>query len=36
MAKFCGEIGFAEAVQTVPGVHREQVTEHVYYGDAIR
>lgn len=36
MAKFCGEIGFAEVVQAAPGVHREQVTEHVYYGDVIK
>jgi len=36
MAKFYGTIGFAETVETSPGVHDEQVTERNYYGDIIR
>lgn len=36
MAKFYGAIGFAETVETSPGVHSEQVTERNYYGDIIR
>lgn len=36
MAKWCGIIGYAEQVETTPGVWSEQVTEHKYYGDVIR
>lgn len=36
MAKWFGAIGFAETVETVPGVWEEQITEHKYYGDLIR
>ena len=36
MAKWFGVIGFAETVETVPGVWEEQITEHKYYGDLIR
>ena len=36
MAKFFGVIGFAEMVETAPGVHTEQITERSYYGDVIR
>lgn len=36
MAKFFGVIGFAEMVETSPGVHTEQITERSYYGDVIR
>lgn len=36
MAKFYGSVGFAEQVETVPGVWEEQYTEHNYYGDVIR
>ena len=36
MAKFYGSIGFAETVETSPGIHDEQVTERNYYGDIIR
>ena len=36
MAKWFGAIGFAETVETVPGVWEEQITEHNYYGDLIR
>lgn len=36
MAKWFGAIGFAEKVETKPGVWEEQITEHKYYGDVIR
>ena len=36
MAKWFGAIGFAETVETVPGVWEEQITEHNYYGDLTR
>lgn len=36
MAKFYGKIGFAETVETTPGVWVEQITERSYYGDLIR
>lgn len=36
MAKWFGAIGFAETVETVPGVWEEQITEHKYYGDLTR
>lgn len=36
MAKFYGIIGYAEQVETVPGVHGEEITERPYYGDLIR
>lgn len=36
MAKFFGEIGFAEYVETAPGVISEQITERSYYGDLLR
>lgn len=36
MAKFYGIIGYAEQVETVPGVHDEEITERPYYGDLIR
>lgn len=36
MAKFYGVIGFAETVETSPGVWKEQITEHNYFGDVGR
>lgn len=36
MAKFYGPIGYAESVETVPGVWTKQITERNYYGDVIR
>lgn len=36
MAKFYGEIGFAEAnVETRPGVFKDVITERKYYGDVL-
>lgn len=36
MAKFYGVIGYAETVETKPGVWTEQITERKYYGDLTR
>lgn len=36
MAKFYGAIGFAETVETEPGIWEEQIVEHSYYGDVVR
>ena len=36
MAKYYGAIGFAETVETVPGVWEEKITERKYYGDVGR
>lgn len=36
MAKFCGVIGFAEKVETSPGVWEEEITPRLYYGDLSR
>lgn len=34
--KWYGEIGFAETVETRPGIWEEQITKHNYYGNVIR
>lgn len=36
MARFYGQIGYAELKETSPGVWEEIITEHNYYGDTIR
>lgn len=36
MAKWYGVIGYAETVETEPGLHEPQITERNYYGDLIR
>ena len=36
MAKFYGKIGFAEQVETKPGVWTPKETVRTYYGDLIR
>ena len=36
MAKFYGEIGFSETVETAPGVYVDQIVPHPYYGDIER
>lgn len=36
MAKFFGKIGYAEMVETAPGVIEEKITEREYYGDLTR
>lgn len=36
MAKFYGSIGYADTVETAPGVRDEGIVVHSYYGDLIR
>lgn len=36
MAKWFGTIGYAETVETRPGVWEESITTRQYYGDLIR
>ena len=36
MAKYYGVIGYAETVETAPGVYEEQITERNYYGELVR
>lgn len=36
MAKWFGIIGYAETVETKPGVWKEQIVPREYYGDLIR
>lgn len=36
MAKFYGKIGYAETVETTPGVWVPQITEREYFGDVTR
>lgn len=36
MAKFYGAIGFAESLETSPGIWEEKETERFYSGDLIR
>lgn len=36
MAKYCGNVGFAETRETAPGVWKEFMTERKYYGDVTR
>lgn len=36
MAKFYGQVGYAETVETEPGLWVEKITERPYYGDLNR
>ena len=36
MAKWFGKIGYAETMETAPGVWEEQITVREYYGDLTR
>lgn len=36
MAKWFGKIGYAETVETKPGVWEEKITSREYYGDLFR
>lgn len=36
MAKFYGNIGYGETVETRPGVWEEKITERNYYGDVLQ
>lgn len=35
MAKFYGQVGFAETQETRPGIWEEIITEHNHYGDVL-
>lgn len=36
MAKFYGKIGYAQTVETAPGVYEDQIVERSYYGELVR
>ena len=36
MAKFCGKIGYAQTVETKPGVWEDIIVEFKYYGELVR
>ena len=36
MAKWHGVIGFAETIETRPGIHEEVITEHSYTGNVLQ
>ena len=36
MARWYGKIGYAETVETEPGIWDEEITERPYYGDSYR
>lgn len=36
MAKFYGPVGYAETIETSPGVWTDKITERVAYGEEIR
>lgn len=36
MAKFYGKIGYADTVETAPGVWEEQIVERAYFGELSR
>jgi hypothetical protein len=36
MAKFYGPVGYAESVETSPGVWKDVITERNYFGDVTR
>lgn len=36
MAKYYGKVGYAETVETAPGVYTEKIVERYYRGDARR
>ena len=36
MAKFCGAVGYAEEVETEPGIWESEISERAYYGDIIK
>ena len=36
MAKYFGKVGYAEQVETTPGVWGEKIAERQYFGDVVR
>lgn len=35
MTRYCGKLGFAEQVETRPGIWEEQIVERTYFGDVL-
>lgn len=36
MPKYFGKVGFAESVETAPGIWEDRIVEHSFYGDVVR
>jgi hypothetical protein len=36
MPKYFGKVGFAESVETAPGIWEDQIVERSFYGDVVR
>lgn len=36
MARFYGKIGYATTTETSPGIYKQQITEHEYFGDILQ
>lgn len=36
MSRYFGQLGFAQTVEAAPGVYKEQIVEHDYFGDVAR
>lgn len=36
MPKYFGKVGFAESVETAPGIWDDQIVERSFYGDVVR
>lgn len=36
MARFYGEVGYGESVESAPGVYTEVITERLYFGDLVQ
>ena len=36
MNKWYGNVGFADCVETEPGIWEDEIVEHPYYGDVLR
>ena len=36
VSKWYGKIGYADTVETAPGIHTQQITERSYYGELVR
>lgn len=36
MPKYFGKVGFAESVETAPGIWEDRIVERLFYGDVVR
>lgn len=36
MSKWYGKIGYAETIESEPGIWEDRITEHSYYGETVR